>query len=429
MRLAMVIAGLCASSGAMAADAGFELSAAVGRTDNLTRATTDEQDATLASAGLGFSVLHETRRVTTDLFGELQFMEYGGDEYSSEVIGNAAGRVSLGLVQDRLRWVVEDNFGQTRRDLFSVPTPDNRENVNVFSTGPDLRLQMGSATSLVIGGRYSRVDYESADASSTRAGGWIAAERELPSGALVSLNVAGEQIDPEAASGVPEYDRTLAAVRFELEGARSSVTIDVGANRVKGGGIDDTGALLRFELARRIGRLSTISLSAGQELTDAGNSMRLGEGQLSAPVVGTDSALQTAQPYTSRYAELAWTASGRFTSLGLSGGIIDEDYEGAAAPDRQLMALGLRGSRRLGARTEVSAGVAYNSSDFDVAASDNDDLTYTAAVSWRLGRRLRMEVSGEHYDYSSDVAGTDTSETRYWLRLRFGEAPARNFAP
>jgi hypothetical protein len=46
-----------------------------------------------------------------------------------------------------------------------------------------------------------------------------------------------------------------------------------------------------------------------------------------------------------------------------------------------------------------------------------------------VGRKLRLELSGEYYEFSTDLAGSSLDETRYWFRLRYGNPVTRNALP
>ena len=429
-RRVLLVAGACLTGSAGAATIGYDMNAGVGRTDNIARVADDEQDATITSVGLQLAVLEDTRRFDADLVGDFTWMDYSGDVFSSELIGNANGRLAIDLFPERLRWTVQDNFGQTRRDLFSVPTPLNRENVNYFATGPDLQFRLGGATTLLLGGRYVRVDFEESPGDSRRTSGWLGAEREMSGTARLSLNVSAEHVKSLSDVAIPSYDRAAAYVGYALEGARTSFSFNVGGNRVKGGDLDDSGALARLELGRAAGQRSRLTLRLGHELTDSGSLMgQQADGELPMPGSGTDALIQAAQPYTRNYAELGWVITGRRTSVGVSGGWSDEDYAGSDNTDRQRLTAGLNVSRVLTSRIQARAALVYNTDDYEITAADNHDLSYNLALSVSLGRRLQAEISGERFTFASDLPSSDISETRYWLRLRFGEGIARALSP
>lgn len=398
----------------VAADAG------IGRTDNVTRVPDGERSATIRSAGVRFSVLQDNRRTNVDVLGDLSWLDYAGNVHPSELVGSAAGRLRLNLVEDHLNWVFEDSFGQVRQDLFSVPGPDNRENINYFSTGPNLRFSIGAATNLLLGGRYVLVDYEESPGDSRRASGSLGVERVLPRGSTLSFNASKERIEARGASFAPDYDREAAYLRYALTGRRSSVALSAGANRVDGSGGNDSGTLLRLELRRDVGRLSVLNLRAGRELTDSGATFALDEGgQLPSPGSGIGTSLQTSQPYTGTYVEAGWRVVGRRTSIGLDGGWNDQNYDGAGALDIVRKTLGLDVTRSLGTRTTAAASVRLARNQYAGSLADNDEISYSANLSWAAGRRLSLELAGEHFAYSTELAPT-VHETRYWMRARYG---------
>jgi hypothetical protein len=421
-RLTVLVITVAGSSGIRAASIELEGSAGVGYSDNITRVESNKQSATIGSLGLRFDITEDSRRLNADLSGDLAWLAYSGDTYSSEVAGNAAGRARVGLVDERLSWTVEDSFGQTRRDMFSAPTPGNRENVNYFATGPDLRLPIGSVMSMRLEGRYTRVDYEDSPADTQRYGGTFALERELSSTALFSLNASHQRVEPRGGSMMPDYDRSSAFLRYAARGARSDFSFDAGADRVKGEGLDTTGALLRLEVSRQIGVYSRISARLGNEITDSGAVFGQQIGTLAPVGTEGDALVQEALPYTNRYFEFGWSATGRITNLGLWATWADEDYEQGSVFDRQRYSIDLSGSRAVGPRTTIAAGARYHRYDFDSPiATDNDEIAYRLALTWSVNPRLGLELSGERSEYSSDAGGGVGDETRFWLRLKYGK--------
>jgi hypothetical protein len=426
--IALATGGACVSH---AATIELEGSVGVGYSDNITRAESNKESATIGSLGLQFDIAEQTRRLEGVLTGDLEWLNYSGDAFSSEVIGNAAGRASLSLIEERLSWTLEDSFGQTRRDMFSAPSPGNRELVNFLATGPDLRLPIGNVTDLRLEGRYTRVDYEHSPADSQRYGATIALDRELSSTTRASLNASHQRIDPRNADLLPEYDRSSAFLRYAITGARSSISFDAGADRVEGDGLDTSGALLRLELSRQLGVYSRITARLGNEITDPGAAFgQQGVSPVPTGTPGTDALMQDVLPYTNRYVELGWSAEGLLTSLGVWASVSDEDYKQAGAFDRRRYSVDLRGSRDVAPRTSVSAGVNYQRYAFDAPlAPDNEDITYHLGVDWSVNPRLGLKFSAERSQYSSNSGEDFGDEMRFWLRLTYGRASIERASP
>lgn len=422
---------LCAAGLAQGATAELEAELGIGRSDNFERSASDARAATLKSAGLRFSLLQDTRRLDADLVGDVALVDYNGSRYSSEVTGSVAGRLGLTLIEDRLRWIVEDSFGQARLDPFSVPAPENKEQVNYFSTGPILNMGLGLRdTNLLLSGRYTRVDFETSPSNSYRLEGQAGVERLLSSAARLGIYAGTESVEPSGANPGESYDRAAAFARYSITGARGSLVVDGGANRIKSQGMSESGPMFRIELARDVGRMTRLVFGLGQEFSDAGAGLRPPTvGALPSPTHNTQSLLQATEPFTLRYAHAGWTITGRRTVLGLNIRGAEEDYEGASQPDRKRAEAGLALIRQVGRRTEVSVGANLSTNDFEAPQADFDEQLFSASILWRAARRTRIELSGERYGFSPDMPGGTLDETRYWLRLRYGDRLTRAFAP
>ncbi len=63
---------------------------------------------------------------------------------------------------DLLSWSFTDQFGQARRNEFLPDAPDNRQNINNFSTGPTLFMPFGRRVQVNASATYSIRDFEDA---------------------------------------------------------------------------------------------------------------------------------------------------------------------------------------------------------------------------------------------------------------------------
>ena len=89
--------------------------------------------------------------MTTSITSRLEYRDYLDDTFDSEVVGNLVGNALVDIVEDRFTWTLEDTFGQSTQNQFAPVTPDNRENVNYLSTGPDFTLSfLGARNKLVL---------------------------------------------------------------------------------------------------------------------------------------------------------------------------------------------------------------------------------------------------------------------------------------
>jgi hypothetical protein len=402
----------------------------VGASDNIQRSVTAKQSEAMGTAGVQFSVLEESAKLSADVAGDLAYMNYARNTDDNEVIGNLRASTVLHINQDRFDWVIDDSFGQTQRDLFTVLTPSNREYINYLSTGPNFALNLlSAATRLRLTARYSRVDYETSPLSSVRYGGSLAVERELSSASTASINIDDERVEPEELSGVAAYNRQEAYGRYDLQGNRTSMSLDAGVSGIdQQSGSTETVPLLRFRLSRKVGAFSTLKLEAGREFTDAGSFFGSGGGISTVSGLNTSALSQTANPFVDEYARVGWDATGRRTTLRLTAGWADDTYSMQPTQNRKQVAATAEVSRQLGAQFSARLGYIFARNDFDNVVNDYRESTGTIGLTWRPGRRLSVDLAGEAYHYSSQNLPGNVNEMRVWLRLRYGDAVTRRFA-
>jgi uncharacterized protein (PEP-CTERM system associated) len=168
LKSATAIIGLAISSTVARADIGWSLDAGTVHTDNATLAHSGGPSDTVTSVGGAVAWEIKSRRLEAALNGAGGFLHYLNDTYDNNFLGRATGNAVLQLVPERISWTVTDTYGQIATDPFAPDTPQNRQNVNVFSAGPDFNLRLGSQTRLQIEGRYGDTRYQDINQIDTR---------------------------------------------------------------------------------------------------------------------------------------------------------------------------------------------------------------------------------------------------------------------
>ena len=397
-----------------------------GVSDNPGRTPGPSRSSAVYEAGLQFDVRELTRRLTFNLAGDLSYVDYGSTASKNRIDGNAALASTLQLVPDTLAWTLDDAFGQTRRNGLSAFSPGNRENINLFSTGPDLRLRFADSLQGVASARYSRVDYESSPADSDRYGLLVGLRHPVSGTSSVLVSASSERVEPRGTNATAAYDRREAYMTYDLRGSTTQLGLDLGGNQIDIAGARQSGSLLRLKASRRLGARSTLSFDAGREYSDAGSQLGGRGGQFALPDVAQLGLSQTANPFLSRYAQMGLDLQGLRTVLSLSGGWRAEDYTTAGMINRDRLMLSAQLSRRVGPKLEARARVDHWRTTFEGATPDYNETTSQLGLAWAAGRHVSLELSAERYQYSSSIAGASLAENRGWLRVRYGEMIRRS---
>ena len=392
----------------------YGVDAGVTETDNVTLVQDHKVSQTIALVDADFNIKQATRLFEADAKGDFSYLDYLQSAYGAQLLGRFDGSLRAALIPEKLTWFVQDDFGQSALDPFQPVTPDNLENVNYFSTGPDLTLNLGRTGFFDLSARYARVQYQTSPLNSNRAQGSIAVGEQLSASSSVSLNADSERVLFADTVLNQDFDRTNAFARYSLKGARMDLSLDLGATRLDNSGDTTTGGLARVTVARKLSPNATVNLTAGHVLTDAGSAFSSLQGG-AIGTVGTAPAPQTAATYTDNYVSAGWDYVRGRTSLGLSGRYERDSYGGNEALDNNRGGGEFRLARRMTRAFEAELVGRLYKTDYThealtavVGSPNYYDELIAASLAWHFGRGLEIRLRAEH-----DARVTTGNDTGY----------------
>lgn len=390
--------------------------------DNVRRTSTEEVSETMIEAGLRLDLNREQGRLTADVGADLEYLTYLDNTYDDELVGGLDGTAVFAVLPDRFTWTVEDNFGQSFINPQTIDTPDNRQNTNYFSTGPDLVFPLGNRTNLTVDGRWSQTAYEEvSEFDSRRYSGAIGLVRLLESGS-VSLNGTNERVEYDQSSPASSYDAQSYYLGYTVEGLRTTLELQIGYSAVRDYFDASNGRLLMIALVRRLSPRSTLSLDAGTDLTDSADVFRRDQG-IGGVAVDDRPAVVTADPFQSDYATIAWDLESEHSNLHISADWRRETHERQTESDRERVEGSLAWTRRIRPMLSLVLSGLYGSEDFPNADVSYDEWTVGAGLDWQFARGYSLSLRGDHYSGTGDTSsGPDTGnydENRIELRLSY----------
>jgi len=411
----------------------YGVDAGIGESDNVTLAPTDKISQTIATTDVDFAVKEQTRLLDVDAKGDFSYLDYLQNAYNSQLLGRFDGVGNVAIVPDRLTWVVRDDFGQTVIDPYTAVTPNNLENINYVSTGPDLSMRLGGVNFINLSARYARAQYETSPYNSNRALGSVAVGRDVSAGASVSLNADFERVMFENTVVNTDFDRTSGFGRYELHGARTDFEGDLGATTINQAGSSTNGALAKVLLSRKLSAAAKLTLTAGRELTDASTSFgtpQSGSIGIIGGIIGTAPAALTSDNYTSNYASIGWQYLRNRTMIALSARWEKDTYAGQPLLDVSRPGADFNIQRQLTRALSAQLLGRFYRTDYPnalvastTASSKYDDWLVGGALTWRHGRGLEIRL---RYDHNSHVVSTGSSgygENRVFLTIGYRPNP------
>lgn len=417
--LAASLAFLAGTRGSNASEPGYEILVGVGESDNVARLPSGGKRDTIGMEGLDFTWHDQRPRLNTDIDAELQHLNYFNHTFRDEVIGNFLGQARATLVSQLLFWDVADNFGQGRTDPLAAITPANRENINYFSTGPDLTLPLAADTLFNVTARYGNVNYQTSPLNSTRVTGGVGVLHKLSTDTSVSLNVRDERVRYSDSLLNPGYDREEAYVRYDAKGARTTVAVDLGYSKLRGSVSPVGSVLARLEVSRRVSASSTVAATLGREYSDSANSFQLVQ-TLGGANLNTTSGTQTGAPFVSNHGSLAWNFQRRRTGFAITVEQFKDQYQRPTNLDDTRTQIYANASRLLTPTLTLGLSELYLHEIFNDIAGTFTETTTDLQLTWRAARRISFAASFDRATRHTDIPNSGFTENRLWLRVGYG---------
>jgi hypothetical protein len=397
-----------AVSGSAFADLTYTVEAGVGQSDNITRSDSGEIDETIGLAGLELKWDRKGPRLEGDVDIDADYLHYFGGTYDDEVVGSGNALLDFGIIPDSFHWRVQDNYGQELNDPFAPITPETREGVNYFTTGPEFMMRLGQAGILRVSGGYSLSTYETSPLDSERMVGRLAVGRRSGEGKELTLNGVYEEVrfDDEVNT---DFDRQSLFLNYVLDAPRTDINLEAGytwLEPVTGEKSDDP--LFNLSIIRDLTTSSTLQLELGTQLTDSSDALRSS--------VGGSQVTATSDSYENTTALLGWNFSRNRTTLNLSASWEEDVYETQSLLDRTVFMYSLSLSRRTTPTLSLGLTGSLVDEEFENNDLNTDTVQIGVTADWQFARTLGLRLAVDRHDRESSD-GTNYTENRAFLSL------------
>jgi hypothetical protein len=439
------------NAGAGAERLTYGADAGLGETDNVALAPTNKVTQTIATVDADFDIKHQSSRLDVDAKGNFTDFDYLQGAFGNQLLGRFDGVGHFALIPQRLTWVLADDFGQAAVDPFLPTAPGNLEDINYVSTGPDLALRVGGTGFVDASLRAGRATFQTSPFNSSRVLGTLAAGLQLSARSTVSLNGAAERVLFDNTEVNGDFDRTSGYVRYDIEGARTNLSVDLGATKISQNAsagmstivlgptgrptpepvtipqnaYSTTGPLARIAVTRKLSSAASLTVSGGRELTDGVSSF--GSIQSGAiGVVGAVPALLTSSSYTSDFGSVGWRYERNRTTIGVSGHWERDVYISQSQFDMTREGGEVSVERKLSRAFALQVLGRYYKSDYphtfvtlNGGSPKFDDEIVAAMLSWRYGRAIEVRLRAEHSSRNTTGVDEGYRENRVFLTVGY----------
>lgn len=403
-------------------DTAWSIDAGAGHTDNATLVEADPVSDTLSSIGGSIAYSVDSRRIQASLNGRGNYVHYSDETYEDDFQGLADGSFQLGIVPDTFHWSFNDTYGQIAIRQFEPVTPENRQNVNNFSTGPDLILPMGSQTDLKLSARYGDVRYEDSeliDSSSLNAS--LTLRRNISQSTYLGLVASDTRVEYDV-QGIEPYDRPALYGSLQSTGARQSLSVDIGVNRVE---VDDetfTKPLVRIDWNRRVTPSWTLNVDLASEYRNTSEQFA---NQVTQPGTGTSNVGVSAIPAATYQGAVNLEFKRPRVQIRLGGGYLQSDYITDNGLNEETRFGNAEFSRRLTPRLQGFIDYRVEDRSYESnPAQDSERQVAGARLELQAGKAGYLALGYRHTESTSDSSRNTYTEAIYFLTLSYRQGDA-----
>ena len=400
----------------------FALTVGVENSDNPGRqqGALDPEALTYQSLGLDISLAREAQRLQANIDGLLTFYRYNSERFEDQTVGRIEAGINWRVVPSIFDWDIRDVSGDVRGNPFAPPSPENRERLNEFSTGPDFSIPISDRNTLSIEARQLERTWESSHQLDSRVlFGNVLLSRSLSSSRRIGFGVNSRRVDYDEPTAAP-YDVDSAYLSFSNEGRRSGNRLDAGTTRLDLNQMTQSNPYLDWRWRARVASRSNLSMGASWKFEDSGDQLSRLEGETDDPSTG-DVALANVPIERMRFL-LGYSLERPRSTYSFSTDWSDETYEGIPDLDRERSRIAVSIIHPLSRAAELRFDLSHRREEFPQSGDIARDRELSVGANRRLSESFSLVLRYSYFERDSDTLVPST-ENRFSLSLAW--APIR----
>ncbi|MGE0081856.1 MAG: hypothetical protein AB7U81_11220, partial [Thiohalomonadaceae bacterium] len=217
---------------ALALDVSTAYSVGAQYSDNIGLVPQNEEEAWVGLASARIGLRERAANVDLDALGLFEYRDYQTDLFDDELVVSLDARAVWTLDPGRRYWHFEDYYRQADSDPLEPPTPENREDTNVLSTGPEFHWRLSPYRTAIAGARYGYFWFEEGDVDSQRLSAYARLVHDWRPRTRLSVNGEVTHVG-YIEERHPDYNRADVFGRMEHTLARGMLQVDAGGTLIR----------------------------------------------------------------------------------------------------------------------------------------------------------------------------------------------------
>lgn len=409
---------------AHAATLDWLLSLGVQHNDNINLSETDPVSGNILIPGLGFAFTQQGATVQANVSGTLEYRDYLNNAFADSSRAALDGQVNWTLSPQRLDWTFQDSMASQPINEFAADTPDNRQQTNAFTTGPNIYFGLGKPVHGQVELRYLDSYAEKNKQFNSRR--YSAATRlfkDIDPTRQLSGNLEVQQVKFTNAAASSDFTRYDLYAGYTSQLAQIKLDLAAGYSKLDFKHIDESsgGPLLRATLAWQASARSSFTGTLARQFTDAAAALlgSSGAGGVPSTAVSTGDLSITSQSYLEKSLQLGYAYRGERLDVNIAPYYRKLEYENAPEFDRRGTGGIASLSWKLRPLWQASVSAGGENLRYNTLNRDDHTRTYAAGLAWQMTPRLSWHLDASHYRRSSNAIGQSSEQNIVFLSASF----------
>lgn len=229
---------ILACSQVKAADVSFGLDFILAKHDNVNLDLIPTGDEWVSTITGTIGVIENSSNLIADVNASVSVLNYKNDPSQDTTELNLALNTLWIVNPNRFEWLVSDVYTQTLINPLLSDSQSNREDINIFTTGPNYYLRLNSRHNINFDARFENIYYSSTNGDSDRISTALGWEYRVNSALTNSLNAEFSTLDYKD-NTLNDYGRNDLFVRVAYQRGRNRFIAEAGVTKLEFESQDD----------------------------------------------------------------------------------------------------------------------------------------------------------------------------------------------
>lgn len=402
IRSIIALLSIFASMSINAADVSYSAGLLLAQYENVSRLqnpAANQKNETSYTLIAAMTAVEDAADYSVFIDGNIRSTDYINDIAADRVTGDLTANLIWKISPGQFDWILDDTFTQTAINPLDNKAPDNRQNVNIISTGPDYTIRFSATNNLIFSGRLENYLFENNNqqifASANNNRGTFSASWSKQMNSRLNLSINDDAaIVRYRNDQLNSYDRNDVYLGVNYSSGLHTLDAQYGFTNVRNE-LTDNIQYDRYLLAvsRASTRNSSIRLSYQDIATDTGS--QLAQGATAGSGGGSISTLASNDIFVDE------TLRAQYIKTEITGGFSldiysrDRTYRRQSFLDEESEGVVLTGNWNLNQGHAIVYRASYINTLFVDTSINREDEDYIYSISYnhRLRRNLSVNAS------------------------------------